>query len=275
MWLSRLYLYFLLFSFAGWIFECVWNIIVKHEWENRGFLYGPVCPIYGVGAAGIIGVGLLCNHLGVYTMQIPAWKIFASSFIGSAVLEYATHYALEQRFHAVWWDYSNMPLNINGRVCLPASTLFGLAGVFLIKAAMPFLETHILPVSPVLIEAMAMIALVVISVDATLTISALTDFAHRVEFLENSMNHYMDGVVDGIQVRMENFQKKEDNAEEMDRRFLESAVNRMSYSYRNAIKRVRSFKAPKVIAGTSQRTREIAVRIQEIIRNRGYRKKEN
>ena len=129
MWLSRYFLWFLGFGLLGWIYETSYVTIKEKKWSNRGFLFGPVLPIYGVGAALICAVVEFVLKDG-YTW----WQIFLISYLGSVVLEYSTHWTLEKLFHAYWWDYRDMPLNINGRVCVPASIAFGLAGLLVVIA---------------------------------------------------------------------------------------------------------------------------------------------
>ena len=114
MWLSRYFVYFIIFSCMGWIYESIYCTIRAKKWENRGFLYGPLCPIYGAGGVAITAIA---DFISVHTdATFTWWQIFLVAFFGSIVLEYGTSWALEKLFHAYWWDYSSMPLNINGRV---------------------------------------------------------------------------------------------------------------------------------------------------------------
>jgi uncharacterized membrane protein len=124
-------------SLAGWLFESLYAIVRTGHWERRGFLYGPCCPIYGVGLVAAI---LLFDRPEVVSGDLPPWAVFVLSMCGSAVLEYTVSVAFENLFGAVWWDYSDMPLNLNGRICLPASLLFGLAGV--VVAGTPHARTR-------------------------------------------------------------------------------------------------------------------------------------
>ena len=119
MWVSRFFVWFVIYGCMGWIYETVYCIIKSGKWENRGFLYGPMCPIYGVGALGISVVYEYLRSEG--GGQPPWWQVFVIAFLGSMVLEYSTSWLLEKLFHAYWWDYRDSPLNINGRICLPAS----------------------------------------------------------------------------------------------------------------------------------------------------------
>lgn len=104
--------------------------VLNLKWDNRGMLIGPYCPIYGIGA--VLDV-LLCGGL-------PKSAVFFICMFGSAVLEYITSFATERLFHAVWWDYSRIPFNIKGRVCLPCSIGFGAAGLIVLYGIHPYLE---------------------------------------------------------------------------------------------------------------------------------------
>lgn len=107
----------------------------QKKWENRGFLYGPLCPIYGAGGVAITAIA---DFISAHTdATFTWWQIFLVAFLGSIVLEYGTSWALEKLFHAYWWDYSSMPLNINGRVCFPYSVGFGVAGLIVVYFIAP------------------------------------------------------------------------------------------------------------------------------------------
>ena len=112
---------FFFYSFAGWCVESVFATILEHHFVNRGFLYGPLCPIYG------------CGVLFIVLASAPArgnWLlIFFVCFFGCSLLEYLTSLALEIIFHSKWWDYSANRFNINGRICLSYSLLWGAAGL--------------------------------------------------------------------------------------------------------------------------------------------------
>ena len=91
---------FTVYSFFGWIFECTYCTFKTNRWENRGFLFGPIIPIYGFGAiAASIVFGLIPQ---VKTAGLNLWQIFLVCAVGSAILEYITSFLLEKIFHAVW-----------------------------------------------------------------------------------------------------------------------------------------------------------------------------
>ena len=238
--LSRLFLWFLIYSFGGWLFETVHGVIVTGKWENRGFLYGPLVPIYGVGAVAITVLnGLLISH----GLNLRAWQIFLISFVGSIFLEYGTSWILEKRFHAVWWDYSNMPFNVHGRICLPASTLFGIAGVLVIKFSAPFLERITTYIPMILVEGIALLMMALISMDTTLTVSALTGFEKMIAEAESDLNHYMENRVEFLHEKTSGVAQKV--LEERDLIFtehMERVAEQLDRYKVGAIGRIRGFR---------------------------------
>lgn len=96
--LEYLFLWFLLYAFIGWVYESVLVSVSERRWVNRGFLNGPLCPIYGCGA--VLAIVLLHD----FTSPI---EIFLISSFGASILEYITSWGMEKLFHARWWDYSH------------------------------------------------------------------------------------------------------------------------------------------------------------------------
>lgn len=124
-------LYFFIYSFLGWICETVYCFMIDKHYVNRGFLKGPFCPIYGVGALAVIII--------LEPISSNIIILYLSAMICTSILEYITGFLLEKIFNLKWWDYSNHKFNIKGRVCLLNSTLFGILSVFLIKVVHPLL----------------------------------------------------------------------------------------------------------------------------------------
>ncbi len=125
-----IFLLLMVYSFLGWCGEMVYCSIGQRKLcEKRGFLNGPICPIYGHGAL----VVLLCLHGGCKNPLLT----FLWGALLTSIVEYITSYIMEKLFHMRWWDYSQYKFHINGRVCLLNSTLFGLASVFLCHFANP------------------------------------------------------------------------------------------------------------------------------------------
>lgn len=121
--MADIFLYLIIYSFLGWCCECVYCSFGQGEWINRGFLTGPFCPIYGFGAVATLAL--------LQFLPSSALAVFFGGMLITSTLEYITSWAMEKLFNARWWDYSQRPFNIHGRVCLLNSTLFGLLCLFL------------------------------------------------------------------------------------------------------------------------------------------------
>lgn len=130
--IEDLILYFALYSIIGWVCESIWVSVGTRKLVNRGFLKGPYCPIYGIGA-------LLILETCVPLKQYPP-LVFLVAMLAASVLEYFTGWLLETLFHTRWWDYSKRRFNIKGRVCLRNAILFGLMGLVATYFADPIAE---------------------------------------------------------------------------------------------------------------------------------------
>ncbi len=136
--MDKIQIYFLLFiiySFIGWIMEVIYNYFDCKRWMNRGFLIGPICPIYGIGS--ILIILLLKDY------QTQPFVLFILAILICSVLEYLTSFILEKVFKIRWWDYSHKKFNINGRICLETMVPFGIIGALLVYFINPFFE-HVL-----------------------------------------------------------------------------------------------------------------------------------
>lgn len=130
-----LILLFFAYSFLGWCIEVTLKYFQFHRFINRGFFTGPILPIYGSGAALItVAVGSLARF------EYGYGSTFALSFVICGTLEYLTSYWMEKRFHARWWDYSQKPMNLHGRVWIGNLMLFGLGGVAIIHIINPLFD---------------------------------------------------------------------------------------------------------------------------------------
>lgn len=242
MWFSKYFVYFVIYSVMGWIYESIYCTIKNGKWQNRGFLYGPVCPIYGVGATAMMFIMDQAEAHGI--SEMAWWQIFLIAFLGSIALEYVTSYVLEKLFHAYWWDYSDIPLNIHGRVCLPASIGFGVAGLVVVYGIAPFTKRMLGWISPSWMEFLSLILMAVIAADTTLTVSVLTHFEQNVIALESALNLHMDQFVSAIQEKTQGATAT--FAEErvrFSRENLERTVQNMEKVHRLALKRVQGFRS--------------------------------
>lgn len=197
MWVSRYFVYFILYGVLGWLLETLYCTLISGKWADRGFLYGPLLPIYGVGGAMIMGLAEMLSGA-VIIFAYSWWQVYLVAFLGSMVLEYVTSWALEKLFHAYWWDYSNLPFNINGRVCLQRSLLFGLAGLSIVYFAAPLIQYGTAWIPPAGFELLALLFMAIFMADLTLTVSALTHFEQAVAAMEDAVNAQMGLVIHSL-----------------------------------------------------------------------------
>ena len=163
--LIKFILYFLIYSFLGWVCETIYCSILDRKFVNRGFLNGPVCPVYGFGA--LLVIALLNKYRG---------DIFAIFFLGmivTSVVEYITAVILETAFQTKWWDYSKHKFNIHGRVCLLNSTLFGLLSVVLIEVINVRITTVVNSISKMVNVVLACVAMIIFLLDFITTLIAM------------------------------------------------------------------------------------------------------
>lgn len=130
--LWMLVLEFFLFSCLGWVMEVTLKYIQFHRFINRGFLIGPYCPIYGWG---VVTVTLVVGGLAVRRGTLG--ETFLAGMVLCGALEYFTSWYMEKRFHARWWDYSQKPMNLHGRIWIGNLLLFGAACVVIVQVIDP------------------------------------------------------------------------------------------------------------------------------------------
>ena len=181
------FLIFILFSFIGWISEVIYvGVTSAHKFVNRGFLHGPICPVYGFG-----GVVILILPPSLYATWIP---LFLASMILCTTVEYFVSWLMEKLFHTRWWDYSHYKIQLNGRICLLNSILFGFLGVVVIHFVYPLMIDLLNSLGQKVINVSGVIILAVLSVDIFFTVRKLVDFANVMKKLkelgETLNSHY-------------------------------------------------------------------------------------
>jgi len=168
-------LYFTVYSVLGYVIEVVLCSIAQKKYVGRGFLFGPVVPIYGFGSFAIMFSTTHVQHNFILT--------FLVSMLVCSVIEYFTGLALEKMYHIRWWDYSKSDkINLHGRICLRNSLLFGLGGCWIVYSAQPFISGIIALLSPSLATILATVALVAFILDTIASTYATTQARDRVDF---------------------------------------------------------------------------------------------
>lgn len=130
---------FFVYAFLGWCTEVSFAALTSGRFVNRGFLNGPVCPIYGVG---VVIVLFFLEPLRKNTVLL-----FVGSVLLTSLLEWLTGFVLEKIFHQRWWDYSNEPFNLGGYICLRFSIAWGLACLIVVDIIHPSIVwlIHLVP----------------------------------------------------------------------------------------------------------------------------------
>ncbi|MCI9423585.1 hypothetical protein GN277_18975 [Lachnospiraceae bacterium WCA-9-b2] len=123
-------LYFFIYGFLGWCTEVAYATVKQKKFVNRGFLNGPICPVYGV------GIGMVVMLLEPMSGTIVSLYVVSTALV--TTIEGVTGYLMDRLFHHKWWDYSNQPLNIGGYVCLLFSLAWGVACVLIVRVIHPF-----------------------------------------------------------------------------------------------------------------------------------------
>lgn len=167
--ISKYFLLFMIYSTAGWVMETLWVSRYDKKIVNRGFLIGPYCPIYGVGA---IAITLFLNKY-----SYDAFVLFILTILVSGILEYFTSYIMEKLFKARWWDYSNRKFNINGRICLGNLIPFGIFGLILTYITNPIIIKFLSSVNLNLLNIISIMLAIVFFTDYT--ISTIIIFGFR------------------------------------------------------------------------------------------------
>lgn len=174
------FIYFILYSFIGWACETVWCSIGSKKLVNRGFLIGPLCPIYGFG-------GLLVIYL-LRPYSENMVTVFLAGMVLTSVLEYITSVLLEKLFKLKLWDYSTYFCNINGRVCLKNSILFGVMATALTWFIHPFFEKELAKISHNMVYIIASVMFVVIAVDCFITVKTVLKLNKHIEELRELLS---------------------------------------------------------------------------------------
>ncbi len=157
-----LLLYFMLYSFLGWIMESIFRSFCEKKIINTGFLYGPVCPIYGLGSVIIIAF--------MGSMQGKIIETFFLSIVVFTLWEYFVGVFLEKVFNTKYWDYSNHKINFQGRICLTNSLAWGFLGVAFINYIHPFIHSLVDNVPADILHYIVYGALAILIVDTIVTV---------------------------------------------------------------------------------------------------------
>ncbi len=186
----KLFWVFFIGSFAGVIIESIYCIIQYGHYESRvGLLYGPFNLVYGVGAL------VLSAFLYKYRNRSKIYS-FIGGFIVGSVVEYLCSYFQELLFNSTSWDYSNIPFNINGRICLIYSIFWGILGIFWIKDIYPFLSELILKIPNKIGKKLTIFLLIFMLLNTLITGVVVNRWKNRTDGV--ACNNIIDKTIDDL-----------------------------------------------------------------------------
>lgn len=249
--LNTVILYFYVFAFLGWLCESVYcALFINRKWVNRGFLFGPFCPIYGFG--GLLVVYLLAPFTG------DPVKIFLLGMLSTTLLEYITSVVMEKLFKTRWWDYSKQPFNINGRVCLLNTLEFGMLSLVAVYWIYPPLAYVVERIHGVLRGFLAWGMAALFLVDVTLSVrSALAlnnklaelqaiadEIREKMELQKKRIEEKLEGITDAeeFKERIDALRKRAKTLQARNRaskRLLEAFPNLRSNRYQQQLEELR------------------------------------
>lgn len=195
--LMQIILFFIIYSFFGWILESMYKTIAQRKWVNSGFLYGPFCPIYGLGA--MIMFIFLENY------KDKPILLFVVAVIILSVWEYIVGWLLEKIFHAKYWDYSENKFNIHGRICLKNSIFWGILGLIFIHYIHPFIQTQTEKFDFNILLVTTIILGIYLIIDAIISII-------KVKNIEIEISKFTE-ISDLIKEKLDELKKSKDNAQ--------------------------------------------------------------
>ena len=168
---DKIIFYFIIYSFLGWCLESIYKTIILRKLTNSGFLYGPFCPMYGIGAVIMIIAGKISNNIFI---------IFLLAFVIFTVWEYLVAIVLEKLFKTKYWDYSELKFNFQGRICLKNSIYWGILGVGLIYIIHPAIKKLVEFIPSDMLLYINIILSIAILVDTSITI-------YRIMFIDKKI----------------------------------------------------------------------------------------
>ena len=226
--LTELYYFalsFFVYGFLGWCTEVAYAAAKQGKFVNRGFLNGPICPVYG------IGVGVVVQFLTPVENNLVL--LYISSAILVTVIEGITGFLLEKIFHNKWWDYSEQPLNIGGYVCVLFSLIWGVFCVLIVKIIHPLIY-KVLTMIPLVLGIVVMACLAVgLLADLYVTASGILKMNRRLEAMEKiaaELKELSDkvgeNIYENVMEGMEFREEKKARIEELKVKYEEMAENR-------------------------------------------------
>ncbi|MCR5322260.1 MAG: putative ABC transporter permease [Lachnospiraceae bacterium] len=196
--------YFMIYSVLGWIIEVSFHAVTLGKVVNRGFLNGPLCPVYGSGVLMVLTVVYVDGMLFGFETDLQKANTFGLFIVGivfATLIELIAGFALDKLFHARWWDYRGMKFNLNGYICLAFSIIWGLAIAFVLRVVQPMFEAFVSWIPTIGGWIALAIMYVIFILDITATVLTVLKFNKHLENLceiEAAIRKISDGMSEVI-----------------------------------------------------------------------------
>ncbi len=230
--------YFVIYAFLGWCLEVVFHVVQTGKFVNRGFLNGPVCPIYGFGVVLVVLCLTPLNH--------SLLLLFIGSVILTSLLEFAAGFILEKAFHTKWWDYSDQPFHIKGYICLKFSLSWGVASVFVMRLVHPMIEKLVGWVPHFISIPLLCLVLALFLADAVATVVAVRQMDKRLRLIHEigrKLRSQSDAIGKNITADTRRLlqakEKLDAQSKAMERRLLKAFPNLQSKRYEQELEALR------------------------------------
>ncbi|MCR5737771.1 MAG: putative ABC transporter permease [Eubacterium sp.] len=268
---------FFIYGFLGWCLEVVYVAITSRAVQNRGFLHGPICPIYGVGMLGVL--------MALSPIRENLFLLFLGGMFICSSVELLGGWVLDKLFHMRWWDYSERKFNINGYICLRFSIIWGLGVVGAVNLLHPivyYLERHL---NIVIREILLVVFLIIFTVDMVVTLKkligirqslgqldAIAEGLHDIgdqlkDVMGNSAINAADKGAENLKQKEQELQEKQQELMERQREFKENVAQKQ-HAFRENITQ----KQHEWVESIERSQHELLARREEVLKNLSNRK---
>ena len=253
LYIVKIIMYFMIYSFFGWVMESVLKTVIQKKPVNSGFLYGPFCPIYGFGA--------IIMFLFLDSFKDNIILLFISGFFILSLWEYIVGWALEKIFNTKYWDYSNNKFNIKGRVCLLNSLFWGLLGVVFTKFIHPFIvqKVDIIKTNDLLF--FTAVLLIIMIGDLITSIIKVKNINIKLEKL-NEITNTIKEKIDELETKSKNKENIQQVIEEL--KYKQTTIKRKLLKQTNRLKKA----FPTMKSDTIEKINEFLKEKKESIRSK-------
>ena len=273
--LYHLFYNFLIYSFFGWVWETCYVSCRKRKFVNRGFLNGPIIPIYGAGATSIF---ILFTNIGgkISKLENPVLEllvVYVAGMLLATILEYLTSLVMELLFHTRWWDYSTEKFNLNGRICLIVSLFWGVLSVLVTTIIQPRMTNTINGIPRQAGEIAGYVVILLFLIDFGATVVATVDLGKKIENMQKIRTELAE-YLESTRLYNSSVEVKNKLADmsfaEMVTNFRDTLEERMDKVKERRFAKEVEFEPKESKEAMEQRVKEIFVKYQNYVSKKGF-----